>query len=190
MTQDALLAFLGGLVGAGLGAWVTLRVDRLNRERAERHRYSPENRRLYLDFLELCSDRARKVRAQLDAAWEWSQGRKPEAEIPTLGSSYEVERALERIENAVPHDSVARHGSRLLLRMVIQLDEHAYRAGRQPIDPLSDPVWALQWESYLAVVSLVRSASQREVGAAPPISTGRLSRAKRWLEGRRAAEPK
>ena len=164
---DALIGFLGAAFGAALGALIGLKIERDRRAREDHFRYSPENRAAFVSFLEACDERAWAVGRQVEAAWEWSQGRKPEDEIPTLGPSDDVRKALDRILNTVAEERLVSYAGRLLYRSVIWLDHSNYVSGRRPIDPVTDPGWLQDWAEYELGVDLFRRTSQREVGAVP-----------------------
>ena len=163
--DTAVLAFLGGALGAALAAWTSLHIDRRQREEAQRHRYSPENRALFIEYLRLADERVLAVRKQAEAAWEWSQGRVPEEAIPTLGTTDELELMLHRIEDAMPSGTISPLSARLLFLDVTRIDHRSFRPWVAPFNPHDDPEWraGLTWVEEAR--ALVRDTYQVDVGA-------------------------
>ena len=176
-----LAAFLGALIGAGLGAWATLTVQRRDASREDRYRYSSQHKQLFEAYLAEAREWARLVRKQVETAWEWSEGHVPQEEIPTLPESLALTAALERLQDSVPKRTVA-YGRASLLRMAIEDLEHfVYRAGHPPADP-GGAAWRDAWTRYELDRAKLRDAYQREVGVVTPGSVKR--RHFPWQRGR------
>jgi hypothetical protein len=165
--EAALVGFLGAAIGAALGAWATLYADRKQREEARRHRYSPENRALFMDFLGMAEARALAVRKQARAAWEWSQGRVSEGGVPTLDTTDGLESKLHEIEDAMPSGSLSPLTARTHFFDVLRLDSRSHRPSLPPFDPAIDAEWRQLWGFYEESREIVRRTYQPEVGAAP-----------------------
>jgi hypothetical protein len=162
---DALIGFLGAALGAALGAWATLYVDRKQRQESQRYRYSPEYRALFMDYLGMADARVLAVREQAEAAWEWSQGRIDEKDIPHLGTTDALESKLHEVQDAMPQGSIAKQAARLLFLDVTFLDVRAHRPSLKPFDPAVNNAWKQSWASYEDSRDLVRRTYQVEVGA-------------------------
>jgi len=184
MESTAIVAFLGAALGAAVASWTTLTVDRKRREDAERHRYSPENRALFLEYLRKADARALAVRKQAEAAWEWSQGRIDEDAIPTLDTTDDLESTLHRIQDAMPGRKLSPHAAQLLLFDVLRLDNRSHRPTLAPFDPRNDAEWGELWTRYEESTELVRQTYQVDVGAAVRPQAPRLARAIQAMKSR------
>ena len=169
--MDPWLSFLSGALGASLGAWVTLYRDRKNREEANRLRYSPEVRQLFLDFLAACDERAIEVKKQVQAAHNWSQDRS--VVVPRLDTTEELETKLHRVQDVVPEGRLAGLAAHFLFNNVVALGLHSHKSWQEPIDPSTNEDWQRDWKMYLDSVDIVRRAYMQEVGA---VTTGRTWR--------------
>lgn len=177
--MDGLISFLGAMAGAIIGAWATIRTQRSTERREDRYRYSAQDKAVFEAYLEAASDRAWEVRRQVEAAWEWSQGRLAnEDEIPSLPANDPFRRALERVHNAVSRRQAAHSSALFLYRAVEAMERHAYRSGLPTVDP-AGAAWLDAWRLYERSVDDFRDVSQREVGSLLPESLNWWSRLRR-----------